>query len=153
MAAGFAVGWGPIPKSGGLLEGRVAAGGPRGAAGWPSGRAAAGFWRVRGGAEGGEELRKGLADAGGGEGAAGRPLGPLPGEAHVGDGAAGEAELGGGQEHEPGPAVRLLGVADARDGPVERPLAEAVGVLQVEAVHVRPPDGGEVGLAGAAPPE
>src|SRR5215212_10760497 len=42
---------------------------------------------------------------------------------------------------------------DARRCPVERLLAEAVGVLQVEPVDVCSPDDGEVGRAGATPPE
>src|SRR3954462_1787422 len=44
-------------------------------------------------------------------------------------------------------------MADAWGGPIERLLAEAVGVLQVEPMHVRPPEDGEVRRAGAAPPE
>ena len=40
---------------------------------------------------------------------------------------AGQAQLGVGQQHQPGPAVGLLRVADARRRPAERLLAEAAG--------------------------
>src|SRR4051794_13568602 len=139
--------------SGGFLDGRAA----WSWAGTPSERAprrpSAGFWRVGGRVEGDQELRKRLADAGGCEGATVWPLGALPGETPILDSAAGQAELGVGEQHQPGPAISLLGVADARGGPVEGLLAEAVGVLQVEAVDVRSPEDGEVGRTRAAPPQ
>src|SRR3954463_11991626 len=143
----------PVPESGSLLDGRVAWCRPGSAAEGASRRPAAGFWWVGGRVEGDQELRKRLAHAGGCEGATGRTLGALPGEMPVLDGAAGQAELGVGQQDQPGPAIGLLGVADAGRGPVERLLAEAVGMLQVEAVDVCPPEDSEVGCAGATPPQ
>ena len=119
----------PIRLSGGLLDSRVsscwAGTTPERAPRRPS----VGFWRVGGRVEGCQKLRKRLAHAGGRERASVGTLGALPGQAPVVDGAAGQAELGVRQQHQPGPAVRLLGVTDARGGPVEGLLAEAVGVL------------------------
>src|SRR4051794_6793885 len=69
------------------------------------------------------------------------------------NGAAGQAELGVGQQHQPGPAIGLLGVPDARRGPVERLLAEAVGMLQIEAMHIGAPEHGQRRRPGAAPPQ
>src|SRR3954463_8342174 len=109
----------PVPESGSLLDGRVAWCRPGSAAEGASRRPAAGFWRVGGRVEGDQELRKRLADAGGCEGATVWPLGALPGETPILDSAAGQAELGVGEQHQPGPAISLLGVADARGGPVE----------------------------------
>ena len=115
--------------SGGFLDGRAAWRRAGTASERAPRRAAAGFWRVRGRVEGDEELRKRLAHPGGGQGTALGALGPFPGQTSILDGAAGQAELGVGQQHQPGPAIGLLGVADARRGPVEGLLTEAVGVL------------------------
>src|SRR4249919_3129702 len=139
--------------SGGFLDGRVAWGWARTTSERAPRRAAAGFWRVGGRVEGDQKLGKRLAHTSGRELAAGRTLRSLPGEALIVDGETGQPELGVGEQDEPGPAIRLLGVANARGGPVEGLLAEAVGVLQVEAVDVRPPDDGEIGRAGTSPPE
>ena len=119
----------PVLKSGSFLDDRVAWSGAGSTAGRAARRPAAGFWRVGGRVEGSQELRKRLADARGREGAAVGPLGALPGETAIVDDAAGQPELGIRQQHQPGPAIRRLGVADARGGPVEGLLAEAVGVL------------------------
>src|SRR6187402_334359 len=143
----------PLLESGGLFDGREAWCWAGPASERAPRRPSAGFWRVGGRVEGDQELRKPLAHAGGCEGTTGRTLGALPGEAPVLNGEAGQAELGVGQQDQPGPAIGLLGVADAGRGPVERLLAEAVGVLQVEAVDVRPPEHGEIRCARAAPPE
>src|SRR5215217_3143901 len=110
-SAGFAMGKEPVLKSGSFLDGRVAWSRAGSTAERAARRPAAGFWRVGGRVEGGQELRKRLADAGGREGAAVGALGPFPGQADVRDGAAGEAELGVGEQDQPGPAVGLLGVA------------------------------------------
>ena len=64
-----------------------------------------------------KELRKRLTRPGGREGATVGTLGPLPGEALLVDGAAGQTELGVRQQHQPGPAIGLLSVAHARSGP------------------------------------
>ena len=117
----------PVEKSGGFLARRIAWRGPRPSPRRAARRAATGFWRVGGGPEGDQELRKGLANAGGGERTADGALRALPGQGHVVNRPAGEAELRIGQQHQPGPAVRLLRVAHAGRGPVEPLLAEAVG--------------------------
>src|SRR3954462_1182101 len=119
-------------KSGGFLAGRIPRCRPRAGPQRTARRAATGLWRVRGRAERYQELRKRLAAAARGERAAGGALGPLPGQVHLVDSAPGEAQLRVGQQHEPGPAVGLRGMADPGRGPVERLLAEAVGVLQIE---------------------
>src|SRR3954468_15856919 len=115
-----------VLESGGLFDGRMA----WSRAGPTSERAprrpSAGFWRVGGRVEGHQKLRKRLTHAGGCESATGRTLGALPGEMPVLDGEAGQTELGVGQQDQPGPAIGLLGVADAGPGPVEGLLAEAV---------------------------
>jgi len=144
---------GPVAKSGGFLARWIPWRGPRSCPWRTTGRAAAGFWRARGGTEGYQQLRKRLADAGRGERTAGGALGPLPGQMHLVDGPTGEAQLRVGQQHQPGPAVRLLWVAHAGRGPVEHLLAEAVGVLQIEAVDIRPPEHSQVRRAGPAPPQ
>jgi hypothetical protein len=48
---------------------------------------------------------------------------------HVLDRPPRQAQLGVGQGHQPGPAIRLLGGPHAGRGPVERLFAEAVGML------------------------
>src|SRR5688572_1435735 len=115
----------PVLDSGGLLDGRVAWCWPGPASEGAARRPSAGFWRVGRRAEGDQELRKRLAHAGGCESTTGWTLGALPGEMPILDGEAGQAELGVGQQDQPGPAIGLLGVADAGRGPVERLLAEA----------------------------
>src|SRR3954453_13012431 len=144
---------GPVENSGHLLLGRIPWCWARPRSRWTAGRAAAGFWHVRGRAECDQELGKRLAHAAWGEHAAGGTLRALPGQMHVLDGAAGETQLGVGQEHEPGPTVRLLGLTHPRRGPVERLLTEAIGVLQVEAVDVRAPEHGQIRRPRPAPPQ
>src|SRR4051794_24240106 len=92
----FAMCRGLIEKSGGLLAGRIPWCGARSGSGRTAGRAATGFWRVGGRAEGDRKLWKCLADPGRGERAAGGALGPFPGQVHVVNGATGEAQLGVG---------------------------------------------------------
>lgn len=77
----------------------------------------------------------------------------LPWQVHVLDGPPRKAELGVGQGHEPRPAIGLLRSAYAWRGPIKRLLAETVGMLQVESVHVGSPDHRQVRLARSAPPE
>src|SRR6266581_2477159 len=55
--------------------------------------------------------------------------------------------------HEPGPAVGLLWSPHTRRGPVEGLLAEAVGVFEVKAMHVRSLQHGQIGLVRSAPPQ
>jgi len=72
---------------------------------------------------------------------------------HILDAPPRQAELRVGQGHQPRPAIRLLRSPHAWRSPVEGLLAEAVGVLQIKAVHVRPPQHGQIGLAWSAPPQ
>src|SRR3954451_16073362 len=124
---------GPVENSGHLLLGRIPWCWARPRSRWTAGRAAAGFWHVRGRAECDQELGKRLAHAAWGEHAAGGTLRALPGQMHVLDGAAGgepapggprralpgqihalegaagETQWGVAQEHEPGPTSACSG--------------------------------------------
>ena len=62
-----------------------------------------------------------------------RRVRPTPGQEAVGEEGAGEAEFGVSGENERGPAVDLLGVADARGMPAAGLPGEVKGVLGVEA--------------------
>jgi hypothetical protein len=144
---------GPVAEAGHLLVGRIPRRGPGPGPQRAAGRAAAGVWRVRRRAAGDQPLRQGRADAGRGERAAGGALGVLPGPVPGGNRPAGAAQLRVGQQHQPGPAIGRLGVADPGRGPVGPLLTEAVGVLQIEAVDVRPPEHRPVRRPRAAPPQ
>ena len=108
-----------MPKSGGFLERWEARGGSGAATFRPSGRASAGFGRLGECPERDQKLRKGLAHPAGCQRPAVGALRPLPAQVDVGNGPAGQAQLGVGEQDQPGPAVGLLGVADPRGGPVE----------------------------------
>ena len=138
-----------MADSGSLFEVRVARSRTGAAALGASRRAAAGFLQVGGTAEGGQEYGKGLTDPAGRE-AVGWPR-PLPRQPAVVDDPTREAELGVGDDHQPGPAVGLLGVTDPGRRPVEHLFAEAERVFQVEAAHVGAPDQVQVGRPGPAP--
>jgi hypothetical protein len=139
--------------SGGLFESRkagCAAGTGPFRAPW---RAAAGFWRVCRRVECHQELRKSLSDAAWGQHATVGALWALPRQVHVFDGSPRQAQLGVGQRDQPGPAIGLLRSPHTRCGPVERLLAEAIGVLQVKPMDVGSPDDRQVGLPRSAPPQ
>ncbi len=72
---------------------------------------------------------------------------------HVLDRPPRQAKLGVGQRDQPGPAIGLLWSPHSWRSPVERLLTEAVGVFQIEPMHVRPPDHRQVRLAWSAPPQ
>src|SRR5918994_6496820 len=56
----------------------------------------------------------------------------------VGGDLASQAQLGEGGQHQPGPAVGLLGMARAWDGPAKGLFGETHGVLEVEPANVGP---------------
>jgi hypothetical protein len=120
-------------------------------------RASAGFWRARQDGQSWQQERKRTADAR--RRACASPLGALPGEWLVIDHGTSQAQLGRGQHDQPGPAVSWFGVTHAREGPIERLLQEAEGVLpgeQIEAADVgapRPIQVGDLNIAWAMPPE
>ena len=72
---------------------------------------------------------------------------------HILNGAPGQAELGVGQHHYPGPVVSLLRSPYAWGGPVEGLFTKSIGVFQIEPPDVGPPEQGEIRLAGSAPPQ
>jgi hypothetical protein len=97
-------------------------------AGWPPGSGFAGFWRAGGAGGHRADAAKSPADSGGGE-PAGRG-GAFPGAAQVGGERAGEPELGVAGDHDPGPAVGGVRVADFGGGPAEDLFEQAEGVLE-----------------------
>src|SRR5207302_1789187 len=113
----------------------------------------AGFWRVCRRVECRQELWKCLTDTARGQRTAIGALGRLPWQVHVLNGPPRQAELGVSQGDEPCPAIGLLRSPHPRGGPVERLLAEPVGVLQIKAVDVRSPDHRQVRLAWSTPPQ
>jgi len=126
-----------FPVSGGLFEGGVALGPPRTAPFGPPGRSSARFrwfrWRPK--------LRQNRQNptvdpqrrqpTGG--------VAPLPRQPTVGHARACQPKLRVSGEHQPRPAVGLLGMAHPRGGPSHTLLEEAKRVLQVEAPRVGPP--------------
>jgi len=104
-----------------LFEDRVTGRRVRQTAFGASGRAATGFWRVCGRAHDEQYGGKGPPDAIGGE----QTLlpGTFPGQAPVLDTDGSHPELGVGSEHQPRPAVGLLGMAH----PGERPIQHLFG--------------------------
>src|SRR6188474_1327307 len=95
----------PVLESGGLLDRGMAWCWVRPTSERATRGPSAGFWRVGGRVEDDQELRKPLAHAGRSQGLAGGTLRSLPGEALIVDGTTGQAELGVGEQHQPGPAI------------------------------------------------
>jgi hypothetical protein len=79
----------------------------------------------------GVEVRESPADAGGGEPP--RLGRGFPGEAQVGGEGSGGGQLGESGDHQPGPSVGGLRIADLGNGPAQGLLQEPEGVLDVEA--------------------
>jgi hypothetical protein len=128
------------------------------AGGWAAAAAAgsargapAGFRRIGCRAEPCQKLRKPAADPTRSQ-PAGR-AGPLPRQPSVTGHPAGQAQLGVGGQHQPGPAVGLLGMPGPRGGPAQGLLTEPDGVLQVEAAHVGAPQHREVRGVRPVPPQ
>ena len=119
----------------------------------PTWRAAAGFWSGCRRAEGDQQQRKRPTDPTWRE-AAWR-LGRLPGQPKILDDGPGKAEMGVSQQHQPGPAVRLLGVPHPWRGPVQHLFEEPECVLQIEPPDVRTPEDGQVWdlVGGSVPPQ
>ena len=69
----------------------------------------------------------------------------FPWQPAIGDEWAGQAQLGIGEHHQPGPTVGLLGMAHAWKRPVERLFEETKGMFEVEPADIRAPDPVEVG--------
>ena len=140
-----------MERSGGLLEGRI----PPCAAGatalGPAGRAATRLRWFGGCAQRSEKRGKGVPDAIRRQGA--DRHGRLPGQALLAHHRPCQAQLGVAGHDQPGPAVGLLRAPRARGGPAEGLLAEAQGVLQVEAADVGAPEGVQVRVARAGPPQ
>ena len=130
------------PRSGGLLDGRVARRRRRATPFGPARGAAAGFWRSRDGGQPPRQRCKTPVHARGRE--PGRRERALPRQPMVGHGAAGEAQLGVGREHQPGPAVGLLGQAHPRGDPPQDLLQESEGLLQIGSPAVPPPEAVQV---------
>src|SRR5215207_383506 len=133
------------------LERRVADSGAGGPALGPAWGAPRGFRRGGRRPQHAQQARKPPADP------VGRQLpgraGPLPRQPLIGDELAGQAQLGVGGDHQPGPPLRLLGVAHPRGGPAEGLFTEPDGVLAVEPAGVGPPGKVEVHAAGSGPPQ
>jgi hypothetical protein len=114
----------------------------------------AGFWRASQDWQSWYEPRQPALDARRRELA--RWLGTVPGQSLVNHPRPRQTHLGVSQHHEPGPAVGVRGVAHAWEGPIERLLEEAEGVLQIEAPHEgtpRPIQVGDLNIGWAMPPE
>src|SRR5215204_1378071 len=136
---------------GGLLERREADSGAGGPALGPAWGAPGGFRRGGRRPKHAQQARKKPADT------VGRQLpgraGPLPRQPLIGDELAGQSQLGVGGDHQPGPPLRLLGVAHPRGGPAEGLFTEPDGVLAVEPAGVGPPGKVEIAAAGSGPPQ
>jgi len=139
--------------SGGRFEGGIARRGAGARPLGPSRRAAAGFWRRRGRADEWQDGAQGAPHPVGREWA--RVQAAFPRQAPVRDDGAGQPKLSVGQEHQPGPAVGLLRVADARRRPGEDLFAEAEGVFLVKPPDIGPPKQRQVEGApvGTLPPQ
>jgi hypothetical protein len=77
--------------------------------------------------------------------------GSLPRQPLVAGELAGQAELGVGGQHQPGPAVGLFGMARPRRRPTQGLLGEPDRVLQVEPADVRPPGKVQIQLHALGP--
>ena len=80
---------------------------------------------------------------------------PFPRQPLVAGDGAGQAQLGVGGQHQPGPAVGLFGMTRPRGRPTERLLGKPDGVLQVEPANVRAPGQVQIQLYAlrAGPPQ
>jgi len=141
----------PVPGLlGRLLDRRVADRRPGRPALGSAGGASGGFWCGGRRAERAQQLRKPAVHPIGRESRLGS--GPLPRQSGVGGDRAGQAQLGVGDQHQPGPPVGLGGMAGPWGGPAEGLLGEPDGVFQVEPADLGPPGQVQVELAGAGPP-
>ncbi len=103
--------------SGALFEGRVALGWSGEPAFGSSGRSSAGFRRLRGRAEVHQKRRNGAVDPDRRQ--ATGIVAALPGQPQVRNARSGQPELGERGQHQPRPAVGLLGAAHPRRRPSE----------------------------------
>src|ERR1035437_5490615 len=76
----------------------------------------------------------------------------FPGQTEVVDESASKTELCVGGEDEPSPTIGLLGHAQRRCRPPERPLHEPEGVFDIEPAEVGPPAQVEIGFSFSGPP-
>ena len=118
-------------------------------------RASTGFWRASGSAQLCQDVRKAATHAG-----RGPPLGRqgrLPGEAHITDRVARQAQLDVGEDEQPGPAVSGGRGAQFGRRPLERLLErlleDAERMLNREPGGVRAPDLGQIRPVRSRPPE
>src|SRR3974377_2448903 len=128
-----------------FFDGRVSGSGRTAGAFWPSGTGCVGFRWTGWGTDDDAKGKKHFSGAG--RGWVGGIAGSFPGQAHVLDEAAREAELGVSADDEPRPAVGLFGCSQRRCGPSQGVLGEPVGVFDVETAKVGSPAQVEVGGA------
>jgi len=124
--------------SGALFERRVALGPAREATFGSSGRSSAGFWWLGRCAQMHQKRRNSAVDPDRRQAAG--VVATLPGESQVCNARSGQAQLRVGGQHQPRPAVSLLGVAHPRRRPPHALLEEAEGVLEIEAPDIGTPD-------------
>ena len=141
-----------FPGSSGLFEGRVALGPPRTASFGPPGRSPAGFRWFRWHPQRRQNRQNPAMDPQRRQPTGG--VAPLPRQPSVGHARACQPKLRVSGNHQPRPAVGLLGMSHPRGGPSHTLLEEAKRVLQVEAPRVGPPQEAEVrrGPLGTAVP-
>ncbi len=145
------VGVGRVLGLGRCFHRRIASNSPRAATFWPTWGAATGFWRFCRSAERRYERGKGTAYPTRREPAFFEAA--FPGQAEVSNQCTSEAELRIGYDHQPSPAVRLFGMPQARQRPIEGLLEKAKGMLEIEATGRGTPDHGKIGKPRAAPPQ
>ncbi len=71
----------------------------------------------------------------------------------ISDQRSGQAQLRISEHHQPGPAIRLLGMTDPRQGPVEELFDKAEGVFEFEAANIGSPHARQIRQLGAMPPQ
>jgi hypothetical protein len=140
-----------LSTSAALFERRIALGSTRKATLGPPRRAPAGFRRLCGRAQLRQKCQNPTTNLHRRQST--RSVASLPRKPQVRDTRSCQAQLRVDDQHQPTPAVGLLGMAHSWGGPPQTLFEKAEGMLQIEAPHVRPPEQVQLRLSRTVPPQ